>query len=55
VHAFAQSPIGVYFFSFLAIGIARDVYLILSRLEYLKTRPGSKACYHASRRFCLTT
>jgi cytochrome c-type biogenesis protein CcmF len=37
VHAFAQSPIGVYFFSFLAIGIAATVYLILSRLEYLKT------------------
>jgi cytochrome c-type biogenesis protein CcmF len=27
----------VYFFSFLAIGIAATVYLILSRLEYLKT------------------
>ena len=37
VHAFAQSPIGSYFFSFLAIGIAGTVYLILSRLEYLKT------------------
>jgi cytochrome c-type biogenesis protein CcmF len=37
VHAFAQSPIGVYFFSFLAIGIGATVYLILSRLEYLKT------------------
>ncbi len=37
VHAFAQSPIGVYFFTFLAIGIAGTIYLILDRLEYLKT------------------
>ena len=37
VHAFAQSPIGPYFFTFLAIGIAATVYLILDRLEYLKT------------------
>jgi cytochrome c-type biogenesis protein CcmF len=37
VHAFAQSPIGVYFFTFLAIGIAGTVYLILDRLDYLKT------------------
>jgi cytochrome c-type biogenesis protein CcmF len=37
VHAFAQSPIGTYFFSFLAIGIAGTIYLILDRLEYLKT------------------
>ena len=38
VHAFAQSPIGVYFFSFLAIGIAATLYLILDRLDYLKTQ-----------------
>ncbi|HYP13765.1 MAG TPA: cytochrome c biogenesis protein CcsA, partial [Bryobacteraceae bacterium] len=36
VHAFAQSPIGNYFFTFLAIGIAGTVYLILDRLQYLK-------------------
>lgn len=37
VHAFAQSPIGNYFFTFLAIGIAGTIYLILSRLQYLKS------------------
>jgi cytochrome c-type biogenesis protein CcmF len=37
VHAFAQSSIGKYFVSFLAIGIAATVYLILDRLEYLKS------------------
>jgi cytochrome c-type biogenesis protein CcmF len=37
VHAFAQSPIGIYFFTFLAIGIAGTIYLILDRLDYLKT------------------
>jgi cytochrome c-type biogenesis protein CcmF len=37
VHAFAQSPIGHYFFTFLAIGIAGTIYLILDRLDYLKT------------------
>ena len=37
VHAFAQSNIGKYFVSFLAIGIAATVYLILDRLEYLKS------------------
>jgi cytochrome c-type biogenesis protein CcmF len=37
VHAFAQSPIGKYFFTFLAIGIAATVYLILSRLDYLRS------------------
>ena len=37
VHAFAQSSIGTYFVSFLAIGIAGTVYLILSRLDYLKS------------------
>jgi cytochrome c-type biogenesis protein CcmF len=36
VHAFAQSPIGQYFVTFLAIGIAATLYLILNRLEYLK-------------------
>ena len=37
VHAFAQGPLGKYFVSFLAIGIAATVYLILDRLEYLKS------------------
>jgi cytochrome c-type biogenesis protein CcmF len=37
VHAFAQSPIGSWFFSFLAIGIAGTIYVILDRLDYLKT------------------
>ena len=37
VHAFAQSSIGTYFVSFLAIGIAATLYLILDRLEYLKS------------------
>jgi cytochrome c-type biogenesis protein CcmF len=37
VHAFAQSPIGSYFVTFLAIGIAGTAYLILDRLPYLKS------------------
>jgi cytochrome c-type biogenesis protein CcmF len=37
VHAFAESPIGKYFVSFLAIGIAATVWLILDRLEYLRS------------------
>ena len=37
VHAFAQSPIGKYFVTFLAIGIAATIYLILDRLDYLKS------------------
>jgi cytochrome c-type biogenesis protein CcmF len=37
VHAFAESPIGKYFIGFLAIGISGTVYLILDRLEYLKS------------------
>jgi cytochrome c-type biogenesis protein CcmF len=37
VHAFAQSPIGKYFTSFLALGIAATAYLILDRLDYLKS------------------
>jgi cytochrome c-type biogenesis protein CcmF len=37
VHAFARSEIGKYFVSFLAVGIAATVYLILDRLEYLKS------------------
>ena len=37
VHAFAQSPIGTYFVVFLAIGIAATAYLILDRLNYLKS------------------
>jgi cytochrome c-type biogenesis protein CcmF len=37
VHAFAQSPIGKYFVGFLAFGIAITIYLILDRLDYLKS------------------
>src|SRR5437870_1475959 len=37
VHAFAQSPIGGYFTSFLALSIAATVYLILDRLDYLES------------------
>jgi cytochrome c-type biogenesis protein CcmF len=37
VHAFAQSNIGKYLTTFLAIGIAAVIYLILDRLEYLKS------------------
>src|SRR5436190_21276924 len=37
VHAFAQSPIGTYFVSFLAIIIAGTAYLILDRLEFLRS------------------
>jgi cytochrome c-type biogenesis protein CcmF len=37
VHAFARSDIGKWFVSFLAIGIAATIYLILDRLDYLKS------------------
>ncbi len=37
VHAFARSEIGKYFVTFLAIGIAAVIYLILDRLNYLKS------------------
>ena len=37
VHAFARSDIGKYFVSFMAIGIAATIYLILDRLDYLKS------------------
>jgi cytochrome c-type biogenesis protein CcmF len=37
VHAFAQSSIGRYFVVFLGIGIAATIYLILDRLDYLKS------------------
>src|SRR6202050_3471040 len=37
VHAFGQSPLGPYFYSFLGIGIAGTVFLILSRLDFLKS------------------
>ena len=37
VHAFAQSSIGTYFVAFLAIGISGTVFLILSRLDFLKS------------------
>jgi cytochrome c-type biogenesis protein CcmF len=37
VHAFARSEIGKYFVIFLATGIAATIYLILDRLDYLKS------------------
>jgi cytochrome c-type biogenesis protein CcmF len=37
VHAFAQGPLGKYFVTFMAIGIAATVYLILDRLPYLRS------------------
>ena len=37
VHAFASSPIGQYFVWFLAIGISATVFLLLSRLDFLKS------------------
>jgi cytochrome c-type biogenesis protein CcmF len=37
VHAFAESPIGKYFVIFLALGIAATVWLILDRLDFLKS------------------
>lgn len=37
VHAFGQGPIGKYFVVFLSIGIAITCYIILSRLDYLKS------------------
>ncbi len=37
VHAFGQGPIGPYFVVFLSIGIAVTAYLILNRLDYLKS------------------
>src|SRR5690242_10379561 len=37
VHAFAQSSLSAYFTSFLAIGIAATIYLILNRLDFLKS------------------
>jgi len=37
VHAFARSEIGKYFVGFMALGIAATIYLILDRLDYLKS------------------
>lgn len=37
VHAFAQSEIGVYFVWFLVLGIGLTAYLIVSRLDYLRS------------------
>src|SRR5271169_6896976 len=37
VHAFAQSPLSPYFVWFEGVGIAGTLYLILSRLNYLKS------------------
>ena len=37
VHAFGNSPLGPYFYTLLAVGIAATVWLILSRLDYLKS------------------
>ncbi|MCU0227657.1 MAG: heme lyase CcmF/NrfE family subunit [Bryobacterales bacterium] len=37
VHAFAQSPIGNYFITFMAIAIGLVIYLILDRMDFLRT------------------
>ena len=37
VHAFAESPIGKYFVAFLALSIAATIWLILDRLNYLRS------------------
>jgi cytochrome c-type biogenesis protein CcmF len=37
VHAFGESPLGPYFYTFLTLGIAGTLWLILSRLDYLKS------------------
>jgi cytochrome c-type biogenesis protein CcmF len=37
VHAFARSDIGKYFVAFLALGIAATIWLILDRLDYLRS------------------
>src|SRR5260370_4584790 len=37
VHACAQSPLATYFVVFLEIGILATIYLILSRLDFLKS------------------
>src|SRR3954467_7697114 len=37
VHAFARSEIGKYFVTFLVVGIAATIWLILDRLQYLKS------------------
>ena len=37
VHAFGLSPLGPYFYWFLGIGMAATAWLILSRLDYLKS------------------
>lgn len=37
VHAFAQSPIGPYFATFIVVGLAISVAILLSRLDFLKS------------------
>ncbi len=37
VHAFAQSPIGGYFLAFIVVGLSGSLYLLLDRLNYLKS------------------
>ncbi|MDZ7637245.1 MAG: heme lyase CcmF/NrfE family subunit [Bryobacterales bacterium] len=37
VHSFAQSPIGNWFIGFLALAIGLTIYLILDRMEFLRT------------------
>ncbi len=37
VHSFAQSPIGNWFIGFLALAIALTIYLILDRMDFLRT------------------
>ncbi len=40
VHAFAQSPIGFYFITFIAIGLALSIWLAYSRREFLAPESG---------------
>ncbi len=37
VHAFASSPIGNYFLAFILIGLSGALYLLIDRLQYLKS------------------
>ena len=37
VHAFGKSPLGPYFYVFMGVGMALTAWLILSRLDYLKS------------------
>ena len=37
VHAFAESPIGPYFATFLALGLAASIWILLGKLDFLKS------------------